>query len=165
MKKLSFILVAVLILASCEKDPVANSKHRFSSEQQKAVETFVGNWEGVATSYFTKPDCLSFGWHSDTNVVMYKDDYLHGRVEEFEYQGEVVLRTAEWVDGVYDYVDVPCWYYVSPLALTIDLYRKDDHRRIWKYYDIEFVSASQFKVRYVDGYNSPWLTLNKIEND
>lgn len=161
MNRLVFALLTVVLLAACEKDPVASSKHPFSKEQQKAVETFVGEWEGVATSYFTKPDCLSFGWHSDTNVVVYEDDYLHGQEEAFQYQGEVVLRTAEWVDGVYDYVDVPCWYYVNSSASRIDLYRKDGHQRLWNRYEIEFASASQFKVCYRDGYNSPWLTFNK----
>lgn len=165
MKKLVFALLAVVLLAACEKDPVASSKHPFSKEQQKVVEAFNGEWvsDYGTSGSFSEPDRLVFGWHSDTNVVVYKPSFLYGQEEAFQYQGEVVLKTyRHGVDGL-EYMDVPCWYYVSPLAFDLTLYMKADSSVLWDGFSIEFASASQFKIRKYNAYTgSHWETYNKM---
>lgn len=159
MKKLVFALLAVALLAACKKDPVYVSQHPFSEKQQKAVETFVGDWAQDSSLFVLHPDTLLFGRSSDTNVVVLEYSYMDGWVEKFQYQGEVVLREYKYGTDA-GYRDIPCWWYVDYSADRIELWRKEDSVRYWRR-ELKISSGTHFACRSV-GSDGSWSQFSKI---
>jgi len=147
MRKFVYIVAAVALLVSCGKTG-AEVEGAFTEYQKKALAAFDGVWldhtysnlsEAESAYLLPDPDRLEFGAQYPAEKQFYKDDYIKGQEPAFLACGEVV-----YVDCSYgDPVSVPCYYYVSPEADYLALYRKDTEAP-YKVAPIEFKDARRF---------------------
>lgn len=139
-----------MMTASCSKEDEKLSEHEFSEYQQKVLELFHGTWQlGNDDIYF------DFKEQFDTNVVVYKDDYVHGPYEQYQYQGvlqHIILSTNGDTSFCTTYN-----YFVSYAAVSLKLYDPNTGRE--EYDDLlEVIDQTHFRIMR-SGY---WWNFHKL---
>lgn len=147
IEKYIYICLAALALAACNKGGQAEGETAFTEYQKKALAAFTGVWLDHAYSNLSEaesayllpdPDRLEFGTLYQAEKEFYASDYIHEKTLSFVACGEVV-----YVDSSYgDPVSVPCYFYVTPDADALYLYRKETEK-LFKGGPLEFKSASR----------------------
>jgi len=158
MKKIIMLcaaMVAIMMMASCSKEKTSEyNEHAFTEQQQKVLDLFHGSWRNGTG------DCFwDFHEQSDTNVVVYEDDYVNGPREKYQYQGIVSYRVMN-MNGVDTAQYFTYHYYVSRDASYVNMYFISSGSRADKY-DLQVPDATHFKFR--SSYSSIWLTYEKVQ--
>ncbi len=148
MGKFGYIVAAVaLLLSSCSKQG-AEVEGAFTEYQQKALAAFTGVWlehaysnlsEAESAYLLPDPDRLEFGTLYPAEKEFYTEDYIKGPQLAFVACGEVVY--VDSFDAVP--VSVPCYFYVTPEADALYLYRKDNEK-LYKAGGVTFAGADRF---------------------
>lgn len=160
MKK-TVLLIATAITVfciSCTKDTEINtqtSQHPFSEKQEKALALFHGKWR-LQNNYNINRQMI-FGEQTDTNVVVWKDDYLDGMQEKYQYQGYVTCLKINDDGDTDTYLNKTYQYYVNHDATYFYLYNPETETRYGKY-KLTINSETEYKLYDIQNETASWYT-------
>lgn len=139
-------MTAALFCVSCTKETETNkndSRHAFSEKQEKALALFHGKWKLKNNHDINRQ--MIFSKQSDTNIVVWEDDYLEGVQEKYQYQGYVKCFKINADGDTETYLNNTYQYYVNNEATLFYLYNPETETKYGKY-KLTINSADEFKL-------------------
>lgn len=155
-----FIAVACV---SCKKDKVEKeSPNALTEKQKEALNILPGKW-GMDPDYYTSSDNVFYVFHqpSDTNILVYEDDYINGPQVLYRYQGVVTYIWMSHTDPTDTVSTSDKFYFVNSDATYLTYYMQYTHSISVNRYELKVTDQTHISLR--EESSSVWGHWVKIE--